>query len=114
MSRLLLKDKVERILSERPPTRDSDIDLTLWVWYTYYRDFLEWEAESVDKAGRWIVALSNVRLIPSEDKISRIRRKFQEAGMYPATDPQVIARRNKEGRVKANINTPSWGETLDY
>src|SRR3990172_9582718 len=95
--KILLKDKVEKILSEQANTRNSDIDLTLWVWYTYYRDLLEWqEPDGGPHRGKWLVSLTNVRALPSEDKIPRTRRKFQELGKYPAADPAVIARRNKE------------------
>ena len=113
--KILLKDKVEKVLSEQAQTRNSDIDLTLWVWYTYYRELLEWqETEGTpEKPGKWLVSLTNVRALPSEDKISRIRRKFQELGKYPATDPAVIARRNKEEMIRTNINTPDWGAQLN-
>lgn len=108
-----LKGKVEHILKTQPHTANSDIELTLWVWYSFFQALLEWEVvPSMDQGGRWIVPLSNVRKLPSEDKISRIRRKFQEEGLYPATDPTVIARREKEENIRSTINTADWDQHL--
>ena len=105
-----LKEKVEFILQTRPHTRNSDIELTMWIWYTYFQDFLEWEVIGED--GRWMVPLSSVRRLPSEDRISRFRRKFQETGLYPATDPAVIARRGREESIRQTITTEEWSKNL--
>lgn len=116
-----LTHHVEVVLRDNEATRNSDIDLTLWVWYTFYKEHLEWQ-ETVGSErlgeGRWIVSLTSVRALPSEDKISRIRRKFQERseqypdGRYLATDPVVLARRRQEEKIRTNINTPHWTETI--
>lgn len=107
-----LRSQVEGVLTAQPATRNSDIDLTMWVWYTHYKEKLEWQEAIGQREGRWIVSLSNVRLLPSEDKISRIRRKLQEDGQYPATDPVVIARREKENKVRSTIKTSNWDDNL--
>lgn len=102
-----LKAQVESVLARKPATRNSDIELTLHVWYDFYSDHLKF----VDT--EWIVTLSKVRLLPSEDKISRIRRKFQEMGMFPATDPVVIVRRTREKKIRNTINSSAWGEAIE-
>lgn len=116
-----LTRQVESILRDTPNTRNSDIDLTLWVWYSFYKEHLEWDVnEALPDKGRWIVPLGNVRALPSEDRISRTRRKFQEPtpiypnGQYPPTDPEVIAaRRRNEENIRTNINSPHWSDALE-
>jgi acyl dehydratase len=115
-----LSHKVLAILRDQPQTRNDDIDLTLWIWYEYFREHLEWqEPVAPNTEGRWIVSLTSVRALPSEDKISRFRRKINEAsrefpeGRYRATDPVVLARRMKEERVRSTIKTTNWAPALE-
>lgn len=103
-----LKDKVEATLKNYPQTRNSDVELTLFLWVTFYQEHLEWQQEGE----RWVVDLKMVSRLPSEDKIARFRRKFQELDMYSATDPVVLERRNREKKVKATIVTPHWSEAF--
>lgn len=90
-----LIQKVEYVLRGSEKARNSDIELTLLVWWSFYQHLV------VEHEGRKMVALADIRNLPHEDAISRIRRKFQENGDYEATDPVVIERRRKEGRVSA-------------
>ena len=90
-----LKEKVGYVLQGSEKARNSDIELTLLVWWSFYKHLV------VEHEGRKMVALSDIRTLPHEDAISRIRRKFQENGDYEATDPVVIERRSKERRVSA-------------
>lgn len=115
--------QVEAVLRDKEHTRDSDIELTLWVWYTFYSDYLEWESHATEaepEAGRWFVSLTSIRSLPSEDRISRTRRKFQEStkefpnGKYPPTDPAVRAQRQLRAvEVQETINTPHWSEAVE-
>jgi len=112
--------KVMTVLRDQPKTRNDDIELTLWVWYEYFRDHLEWEAPTHNRPqGRWIVSVDAVRALPSEDKISRIRRKINEAstqypeGRYRASDPVVLARRQREEKVRKTIKTKNWADALE-
>jgi hypothetical protein len=110
------KEMVEVILRDYPQTRENDVTLAVYVWWKFYRYFLEWEGDASTEGdpqkGRWIVPLEKVPHLPSESDLSRIRRKFNELGLYKATDPAVIARRSRERKVRGTINTSEWGEHL--
>lgn len=114
----VLRTHVEYILKTYPNTANDDIELMLYLWVTFHQHRLVWEERQGTGAfregqeGQWMVPLGTIRSLPSEDKIARIRRKFQEEGMYKATDPKVIARRSKEKKIRETINTESWDEHL--
>ena len=92
MKKSNLKDHVESVLRDFPDTRNSDVTLTLYVWLRVGGDKV---FEIDGKEGKFI-RLKDIIGLPSEDKVSRIRRKFQEENKYPATDPIVIQKRSKE------------------
>lgn len=85
-----LKRVVEEILAKVEATRNSDVYLTLLVWYSYYRDELK---QIEDK---WYVSFDALQYLPTESKIGRVRRKIQESGKYPPTDPKVAKERKWE------------------
>lgn len=91
MEKNTLKDHVESVLRDLPDTRNSDVTITLYVWLRVGGDRV---FEIDGKEGKFI-RLKDIIGLPSEDKVSRIRRKFQEEGKYVATDPEVLRRRQK-------------------
>lgn len=92
MRKETLKDRVEHILRTIPETRDDDTLLALQVWHHLRSDlFLSLEG----KEGLYIRAKDLLDHLPNHDHISRIRRKFQEEGKYPATRPAIIAQRSR-------------------
>lgn len=116
-----LAKQVEAVLRDKPHTRNlQDVDLTLWVWYEFYNEFLEWQPdELLPEKGRWMVSMTSIKALPREDMISRMRRKFQEQtdeypqGKYPPTDPSVIKkRRHREREVRYGITTQDWQHNL--
>ena len=67
-----LQPKVEYCLEHFPDTRNSDICLTIKIWESYYSHKL-YKA----KDGNNYVCLENMYDLPSEDRISRVRRIVQ-------------------------------------
>lgn len=101
-----IKEKTEYVLQYNPQTRNSDKLLVEIFWKTWDRAHI-----SENDAGDW-VHLSKIIFMTSPDSITRCRRKFQEDGLYPATDPIVIERRKKERKIRATINQPNFDQHL--
>lgn len=101
-----IKEKTEYVLDQYPDSRNSDKLLVELYWKT-------WDAQHIatNEAGSWVL-LERVIYMTSPDSITRCRRKFQEEGMYPATDPVVIERRSKERKVRATINDRDFDANL--
>lgn len=97
-----LKDQVEHCLKNYPETRNSDIKLTVCVWYEFGN------IQSAFPIGS-LKELTNLMLeMPHEDNIKRLRAKFNEAGEYWPTD-WVVAKHRRinetEWRIKLGYNT---------
>ena len=78
--KLKVKDNVERTLIHKPHTRNSDIQLIMNV----LRDM-----------GYDILINGPVEGMPSFGSITRVRRKFNEVGLFLPTDPDVLSQRRK-------------------
>lgn len=87
-----IKDVVKRILSEIPETRDSDKLLILYVWQAQGLVFTPEQIQAYKK-------------VASSETIRRIRQKFQEEGLYRASDDVEEARYNKFVETKDAIAT---------
>lgn len=84
-----LHNVVEWTLSRFPETRNDDAVLTTRIWEQYCRDFVMMLPD-----GKFAVTLDNIKYLPREDNVKRIRAKLQnEKHLYLPTDPQVRARR---------------------
>ena len=83
------KKGVEQILKEYPETRNSDIDLTLTYWWVFNKD------KFVQISGAYWIRAQDIRDLPREDQLSRVRRQIQEEGKYPATDEKVAKKRRQ-------------------
>lgn len=98
-----LKKMVEAVLAENPKyngveARNSDIALTILVWQRYY---------SVGTNNDSVVHLRRIFDLPSEDKIARARRIFQNTEhKYLPNDPRVLYARA--------ILKEYWEEALGY
>lgn len=68
-----VKDKVERILSQKPETRDNDKLLMLYVWQ------IEGLNLSDSQLKKW-------KEVSSPESIRRMRQKMQEEGKYRASE----------------------------
>lgn len=68
-----VKDKVERVLSQKPETRDNDKLLMLYVWQ------IEGLNLSDSQLKKW-------KEVSSPESIRRMRQKFQEEGEYKASE----------------------------
>ena len=85
---------VERILATTPAARNSDKELLLATWeafglqltFTQQQQFLG---------------------LPSSESITRVRRKLQEQGRYPATERIKKTRELKSMIVQQNMPTAS-------
>jgi hypothetical protein len=73
------KDKVARVLDQKPEARDNDKLLMLYVW----------QIEGLHLSERQIEKFKNAS---SPESIRRMRQKFQEEGQYLAS-PEVEERR---------------------
>ena len=100
------KGKVEYVLSKNEQARNSDKILIELYWKTWDRKFI-----AENDAGDWVL-LRNMVYLTSPESIRRCRQKFQEEGQYPATDPVVIERRNKEKGVRFTINKENFDRYL--
>lgn len=107
-----LKSRVERILRDYPKARDSDVWLTIKLWTIYHPTRIQGgEIESADgvtiPAGKKYIYLLDILDLPSEDKISRHRRFFQNTlKKYLPTSWEVAkTRKIKEKEWREYINS---------
>lgn len=85
-----LSDQVEWALKVWIDARNDDCVLTQLVWKKFYCDYLR----SDEFGEATMLPLQNLKKVPSQDAISRVRRKFNEQGQYLPTDPKIIKDRN--------------------
>jgi len=89
MKKDFLKQHVEHILKEFPPSRDSDITLTIHLWSKYYPAHIK-----INSDGRRGIFLESLYTLPSQESIKRIRAIIQnDEGRLLPTDPQVRKQR---------------------
>ncbi len=81
---------VEKILKDQPNTRYSDKELLMEVW-SYMGLVLTSEQKRA------------FRNLPSSETITRIRRKFQEAGKYLPTEEITKERHDKAEQMKQEM-----------
>lgn len=91
-----LRGRVEYVLARNEQARDSDIQLTVAVWRTFYYHKIKDD---------W-VHLTDVLQLPREDQISRIRRKLQEEGHFRGTN--YVERRRKEAAEDAREHSAPY------
>lgn len=98
-----LKKMVETTLASNPKyrgveARNSDIALTICIWQIYYN-----VGDNPDS----VVHLRRIFDLPSEDKIARVRRQFQnDQHLYMPNDPNVLIARK--------VAEQYWQEALGY
>lgn len=85
-----LSDRVEFVLQNYPQTRDCDVELTRMVWKKFYN--------VVDD----FISRQEMKLLPREDGIKRIRAKFNSKGHYYPKDLAVVKRRKLNEEVYYN------------
>ena len=96
-----LKKQVESILRDYPKARDDDKYLVLSIWAIYYEKFL------FEHGDHKAVVLRNILSLPSTETIGRIRRKFQEEGLYPPSVAKQNARRAREEVMREEMRKSS-------
>jgi hypothetical protein len=86
-----LKNKVEHILAELPPTRNSDVLLCIRIWQEFYPELVKNDS----------VNIYDLFKLPREEHICRIRRKIQhDQNKYLPTNKDIARQRN--------INMAKW------
>lgn len=95
-----LKSLVKNMLEEVPKTRNSDKLLTLMIWRKHYSHVFIKQNKTY-----YVSCTAILEELPQEDNVKRIRAKFNEKGLYAATDPVVLERRNK---------SKIWKKSLGY
>lgn len=96
---MTLKSQVELILQSVPHTRNDDVELMLNVWTRFYPHRLQPAGDAV--------FLDEIRGLPREDHIKRIRAYFQNTKkLYPPTD-EAVAKKRK-------FNIEEWRSLLGY
>lgn len=100
-----LDKKVRYGLKHDEKSRNSDIRLTQFIWWTFYRDSLK----EID--GVFYVSLGKLFDLPREDNIKRIRAKIQnEEHQYLPTDPAVAKKRGwNEDKWREYLGAPVAG-----
>lgn len=68
-----LKEQVRKVLAMYTQTRNNDVDLTLAVWVTFYSNHLIYDEEKKV----WQAPLREIRRLPREDNIKRVRAIIQ-------------------------------------
>lgn len=66
-----LREQIIKCLQNTPETRDSDELLTAVLWLNFYGEFI------IDLNGEKVIALKNLKNVPTADDISRLRAKIQ-------------------------------------
>ncbi len=94
-----LKDQVRYIMVQYPGTRDDDKLLTLGIWIEFFPEKIYTKHDENMRLVR-MVALTDTLRLPSQDHISRIRRKIQEGGELLPTTWEVAQKRK--------INEQTW------
>lgn len=98
-----LKDRVEYVLREYPETRNDDVELTVTLWRVFYPGRV-----LANEHGE-VVRLSDLRVLPREDHVKRIRASFQndpEMPQYLPTKESVA--------IKRQMNIETWRRILGY
>ena len=95
-----LKGQIELVLANYPETRDSDVELTIRVWKSFYQEFLF--------NGDQCVYLKDLFELPREDNIKRIRATIQNCeGRYLPTSWEVAKKRGiEENKWRSFIGYP--------
>lgn len=86
---LKLKDQVEIILNDFPPTRDNDITLMIALWKKFYSAHIK--VTSTNESG---IYLKSLYTLPTQDNIKRIRALLQnDEHRFLPTDSRVRRKR---------------------
>lgn len=93
-----LKAWTEKVLKKYELARNSD----QWLTYKLYCDEFPNRVKSLPEGKAFLC--EDLVTLPDPQTITRIRRKFNENGLYKSTDPEVIkARAKKEKKIKEEI-----------
>ena len=87
-----LKEQTEYILKNYPSSRELDELLWWLVLKTFYPDLAKLFGEGANKG---YIPKEVLEKVPRFETVSRIRRKFNEQGMYLPKDKEVRARRRR-------------------
>ena len=87
-----VKDKVARVLDQKPEARDNDKLLMLYVWQ------IEGLNLSESQLKKW-------KEVSSPESIRRMRQKFQEEGQYKASEAVDAKRYEMYTQTKDAIST---------
>lgn len=87
-----LKEQVEHILKTYPSSRELDELLWWLVLKIFYPDLAKLFGEGAQKG---FIPTEVLKKVPRFETVSRIRRKFNEQGMYLPKDKDVRARRRR-------------------
>lgn len=94
MSKISLEQKVERILTDYPQTRNSDVELTIKIWEVYH---------GVGDS----VKTRDIFSLPREDNVKRIRARIQNDQHRLLPTSEQVAKQRK-------WNIQVWRERLGY
>jgi len=87
-----LKDQVEYVLQRYPSSRELDELLWWLVFRLFYPDLAK---EFGECAKRGYIPIDVLKKVPRFETISRIRRKFNEQGLYLPKNKEVLKRRRR-------------------
>lgn len=98
-----LKDKVRRVLSLFPETRNSDIELTIRIW----REHFPSKIVHSEKYNDDFVRLKDLFELPREDNIKRVRAVIQNVeNEYLPTSSKIAEQRK--------INMDTWHKYMAW
>ena len=87
-----LEKQVEYVLRVHPSSRNLDELLWWLVFKIFYGDLSK---EFGDCAKKGFIPMDLLKKVPRFETVSRIRRKFNERGLYLPTDESVLKRRGR-------------------
>lgn len=92
----MVKDQVEWCLYHYKWTRNCDIELTWCLWQEFYG------------LNTMYVSKEDMKRMPTQETVKRLRAKFNSTWIYYPTDPEVL----KNRRLSADIyNSYYWKNT---
>ena len=87
-----LKSQVEYVLQRYPSSRN--LDELLW-WLVFVKFYPDLAREFGECARKGYIPQELLKKVPKFGTISRIRRKFNEQGLYLPDDPTILGRRKR-------------------
>jgi len=106
-----LKEQVEYVLQRYPSSRELD-ELLWWLVLRLFHPELAKEFGECAKRG--YIPISVLKKVPRFETVSRIRRKFNEEGLYLPKNKEVLKRRRRFEEHWRRLMVEEKGDEYEY